>query len=80
MHLVADRLKERRIAERYSQRALAKAAGVPYSALLNMEMGRVKSPKFSVIAAIAEVLGDVPSYFFDGPAVENGQAATPEAV
>lgn len=67
--LVPARLRARREAERYSQRGLALAAGVPYSALANMEAGRVDDPKYTIITAIAAKLGVDPEYFFADVAV-----------
>lgn len=69
VHLNPQKLSEKRKAQRYSQRQLAAAANVPYSAVSNMEAGRVKNPKFQVITAIASVLEEDPTYFFDPAAV-----------
>lgn len=69
MQVSPERIKQKREALRYSQRGLAIEAGVPYHAVLNLEAGRVKSPSYPNIVAIARVLQEPPEYFFDDVAV-----------
>jgi transcriptional regulator with XRE-family HTH domain len=76
MPLDPNRLKDRRKAERYSQRSLAAASGVSKATIDNMERGRCREPKHSVITAIAATLGVEPAYFFEAGAVNNQQAAS----
>ncbi|MNU00028.1 helix-turn-helix protein [compost metagenome] len=75
MAVIPERIKRKREEHRYSQRGLAKAANVPYSAVENIERGLVKSPKYVTIVAIAAVLQEDPAYFFEPDAVNNQQTA-----
>lgn len=62
-----------RTEQRYSQRQLAKAAGVKPSFVAALEAGHSKDPGFIGIDKVARVLGVDPGVFFDSNACQNTQ-------
>ena len=52
-----DRLRELRKAAGLTQMDLASAAGVTLSAITQMEAGKIGSPRFDTIKALARALG-----------------------
>jgi transcriptional regulator with XRE-family HTH domain len=54
---ICDRLKELRAKKRMTQEALARAAGLSLSAVVQLEAGRVPDPRVGTLRKIAKALG-----------------------
>lgn len=71
---MAERIKERRLAMKYTQEELAEKLGLQKSAIAKYENGRVENIKRSVISKMAEILECSPAYLM-GWTVETNYSA-----